>query len=133
MIVLFTASISDLTFNSPLSIGTIKSNCEKYWWSVLLHVQNYVNPNELCADFTWYLSADFQLFVVLPFLIFPAFKYGWKYLWTLPVLALLSTNYVLVMCFVNEFRLQPNDDLKYRDYKNYIYHSTHSRISGCLA
>lgn len=22
-------------------------NCEKYWWSTILHVQNYVNPDDL--------------------------------------------------------------------------------------
>lgn len=22
-------------------------SCERYWWSALLYVQNYVNPNEM--------------------------------------------------------------------------------------
>jgi hypothetical protein len=28
-------------------IWNIVPNCEKWWWTTLLHVQNYVNPTEI--------------------------------------------------------------------------------------
>lgn len=40
----------------------------------LLHIQNYVNTESICAGHTWYLSADFQLFIISPLLIYPAFR-----------------------------------------------------------
>ena len=40
--------------NMPMSpiynIGALTSaNCKTYWWSALLHIQNYVNPNNLVS------------------------------------------------------------------------------------
>ncbi|KAF5288411.1 hypothetical protein FQR65_LT12024 [Abscondita terminalis] len=47
--------------------------CGKYWWSSLLYVQNYVNPNftDVCILPTWYLSLDMQLFILSPLLLIP--------------------------------------------------------------
>ncbi|XP_061708213.1 nose resistant to fluoxetine protein 6-like [Cydia pomonella] len=43
--------------------------CRSYWWSALLHVQNIVNPTDMCLGHTWYLSVDMQLFMVSPLLL----------------------------------------------------------------
>lgn len=70
-------------------------NCEKYWWSSLLYVQNYVNPLNIvssqmrhkilflllfpifliqqCITQTWYLSADMQMFWLGPILLYPLY------------------------------------------------------------
>jgi peptidoglycan/LPS O-acetylase OafA/YrhL len=39
--------------NGPLDVDEFHENCEKYWWSALLHIQNYVNPDKLCLNHTW--------------------------------------------------------------------------------
>lgn len=65
-------------------------NCEKYWWSALLYVQNYVNPNEMCLGHSWYLSVDMQLFILSPIILYPLWKWGKKFIWVVSVLAFLS-------------------------------------------
>ncbi|XP_073964200.1 O-acyltransferase like protein-like isoform X3 [Choristoneura fumiferana] len=44
--------------------------CRRYWWSALLFVQNFVNVLEICVPPSWYLSADMQLHVVSPLVLF---------------------------------------------------------------
>lgn len=61
----------------------LSKNCIKYWWSTLLYVQNYVNPNELCLGQTWYLSVDMQLFIVSPLILYPLAK------WPRPTIGIL--------------------------------------------
>lgn len=31
----------------PISLVFLSDNCKRYWWSTLLHIQNYVNPGEI--------------------------------------------------------------------------------------
>ncbi|XP_063391778.1 O-acyltransferase like protein-like [Cydia fagiglandana] len=44
-------------------------HCREYWWSALLHVQNIVNPREMCLGHSWYLSVDMQLHVAAALLL----------------------------------------------------------------
>ena len=131
-VLLYYVSISDLAFNGPVPIGDYKANCKRYWWSTLLHVQNYVNPRNLCSGHIWYLSADFQLFVLSPLLVYPVWKFGWKFLWSLPVLSMMSSVYVLVLCLVKGYRLESDDLEKSDGYATNVYHATHSRMGVWL-
>ncbi|CRK88312.1 CLUMA_CG002091, isoform A [Clunio marinus] len=90
-LVLFTASLSRFFITGPFGEDIEVVNCQNYWWSTLLHIQNYVNPTQLCVGHSWYLSVDFQLFILTPFLIYPAWRWGWKYLWSLLLLGLVSS------------------------------------------
>lgn len=36
--------------------------CEEYWWSAMLHVQNYVNPDTIVSSFNFYLILRLKLF-----------------------------------------------------------------------
>lgn len=86
--------------------------CENYWWSTLLHVQVQANPDELvrnliirivensnlfqlqCMQTTWYLSVDWQMFLLAPILIYPAWKFSRKILFiVLPALILVSNDF----------------------------------------
>lgn len=104
-------------------------DCEKNWWSTLLHIQNYVNPYNICATHSWYLSVDFQLFVISPLLIYPARRYGWKYLWSLLALAVLSAIGVMITCLANDLRA--TDDLVMKNFA-LIYFPTHARMAPWL-
>lgn len=53
----------------PISVHFFNENCKHYWWSALLHIQNYVNPGQICMPNTWYISVDFQLFFITPFIV----------------------------------------------------------------
>ncbi|XP_044737959.1 nose resistant to fluoxetine protein 6-like [Chrysoperla carnea] len=60
------------------AVNGLHTTCQKYWWSGILYIQNYVNANEDCVGQTWYLSVDMQLFVISP-LILLSVKYWPKY------------------------------------------------------
>ncbi|CAI2387218.1 unnamed protein product [Moneuplotes crassus] len=46
--------------------------CEKYWWSSILFVNNFVpwESDEMCMSWYWYLANDFQFFLISPLIIF---------------------------------------------------------------
>lgn len=102
-------------------------DCSHYWWSALLHIQNYVNPEKFCAMHTWYLSVDFQLFVLSPLLIYPALRFGWKYLWVLLALAVASSVFVTMTCLNHKFNaLGLLFDAQ--EYHYLVYFPTHARM-----
>ncbi|KAK9883627.1 hypothetical protein WA026_001798 [Henosepilachna vigintioctopunctata] len=52
------------------------NNCAKHWWQALTYSQNYMDNSKFCISQTWYLSADFQLFIFTPFFVIALKKYG---------------------------------------------------------
>lgn len=80
------------------------TNCQKYWYAVLLHIQNFVNPDELCMGHTWYLSTDFQLYILAPIFVYPLWKFGKRILVTLPILCLASVIFIFLASFEHGFR-----------------------------
>ncbi|XP_053676557.1 nose resistant to fluoxetine protein 6-like [Anopheles nili] len=42
---------------------TGRTYCRENWWANLLYINNYYNVDEPCMLHTWYLAADFHLFV----------------------------------------------------------------------
>lgn len=103
-LILFTVSLMKFMGNGPLFIfENIEPHCRTNWYWALLHVQNYVVPNKQCLDFSWYLSVDFQLFVLSPLLIYPLWKFGWKkVVWIFPMLIFLSQCCIFASTYVNE-------------------------------
>lgn len=96
--------------DGPYNIALIDeyySNCENYWFAALLHIQNFVNPHNLCLSNTWYLSTDFQLFILSPLLVFPLWKYGKRILMTLPILCIASVLFILLTSYENGFQTLP--------------------------
>ncbi|XP_057653859.1 nose resistant to fluoxetine protein 6-like isoform X1 [Diorhabda carinulata] len=51
----------------------LAGRCQKSWWSTILYIQNIVNVDKMCADQTWYLNVDMQLYLMSP-LIFWSLK-----------------------------------------------------------
>ncbi|KAF5272166.1 hypothetical protein FQA39_LY01248 [Lamprigera yunnana] len=51
--------------------------CREYWWSTLLYVQNYVNPEltNTCILPSWFLSVDMQLVILSPILLLPLTRF----------------------------------------------------------
>ncbi|XP_031623683.1 nose resistant to fluoxetine protein 6-like isoform X2 [Contarinia nasturtii] len=52
-------------------------NCDKYWWSSLLYIQNYYNADAICLSHTWYLSVDMQLFLFAPLIGYLLYRGGY--------------------------------------------------------
>lgn len=86
-----------------ISLDSWLPNCYDYWWSTILHVSTYTNIDKLCLNWTWYLAADFQLFVLSPILIYPAWRWRWKFFAVFPVMILLSQVYIFAISMVYEF------------------------------
>lgn len=82
-------------------------SCQKYWFSALLHLQNIVNPFDLCLGHTWYLSPDFQLFLLSPLFVYPLWKFGWKFVFPIPIFALSSIAFIFVMSISYHFQVIP--------------------------
>jgi peptidoglycan/LPS O-acetylase OafA/YrhL len=92
--------------SGPIFDKTIESwmsPCYKNWWSTILHVATYSNIDNLCLNWTWYLSADFQLFLFSPVLVYPAWRWRWKFFYGFPVAILLSNIYIFSISMINEF------------------------------
>ncbi|XP_073964184.1 O-acyltransferase like protein-like isoform X3 [Choristoneura fumiferana] len=51
-------------------LAELVGRCRRYWWSALLFIQNFINVHEICVRPSWYLSADMQLHVVSPLVLF---------------------------------------------------------------
>ncbi|XP_063704130.1 nose resistant to fluoxetine protein 6-like isoform X2 [Culicoides brevitarsis] len=133
-IVLFTLGPLKYTANGPE--WTIRTNqivefCEKYWWTALLHVQNYVNPYEVCVGQAWYLSVDFQLYLISPLILYPLWKYGDKILWIILGVIFTIVTYTMLISIYKEifvsWFLRDTADL-YR----YLYSQTHVKAMPWL-
>ncbi|CRK88311.1 CLUMA_CG002090, isoform A, partial [Clunio marinus] len=99
-LLLYVLSIWKFQFEGPFSNDDSIVACQNYWWSTLLHIQNYVNGHQLCLGISWYLSADFQLYLLPPAIIYPAWRWGWKHLWIPVLLAIFCCAYIFGMFFV---------------------------------
>jgi peptidoglycan/LPS O-acetylase OafA/YrhL len=83
LLLFFSSSFQFLLVDGP-SIGFLERQveiCHKYWWSSLLLIQTYVNVETICMGVTWYLSADFHLFLLSPLFIYLLWKFGYRVLW----------------------------------------------------
>jgi len=61
-------------FEDILTKGS--ENCNKWWWTNILYINNFVpwNKLEICVGQSWYLSNDFQFFIVAPLFIWLLYK-----------------------------------------------------------
>ncbi|XP_072938825.1 uncharacterized protein [Epargyreus clarus] len=64
--------------------------CRTYWWSTLLHIQNWVNPMHMCIPHTWYIAMDIQLYIVSPIVLFWVLNGNKKFAWTALIGGLLA-------------------------------------------
>ncbi|RUS73916.1 hypothetical protein EGW08_018321 [Elysia chlorotica] len=46
-----------------------KRNCEKYWWTNLLYINNFWHFEDNCMAPTWYLAVDMQFYLISPILL----------------------------------------------------------------
>lgn len=82
-LILFVVSLKKFFINGPYPVtfmNAIRDPCIKNWWAALLHIQNFFEGSQMCIQHTWYLSADFQLFIISPFLLFLVHKFGKRFL-----------------------------------------------------
>jgi len=128
-LVLGAASIFRFTLNGPLYLDMLRDNCINNWWWALLHIQNYLPESEMCVNHSWYLSVDFQLFVISPFIIFLIHKYGNRCITVPAILCIGTMIYIFSIAMVFNIELpklasEAGDD---PEYSKFIYFPTQSR------
>jgi peptidoglycan/LPS O-acetylase OafA/YrhL len=124
-LLLFTVTLYKFFLDGPWIEHNVEiiRRCKKFWYSTIFHFQNYLNPEELCLSHTWYLTMDFQLYIISPFLIYPALRYGWKYLFLVPGLAVFSSVYILLISLIHKVELTTSGG-----WRSVLYYSTHLRF-----
>ncbi|XP_039452293.1 nose resistant to fluoxetine protein 6-like [Culex pipiens pallens] len=66
LVMLFSVSVYDQLQVSPSAykiMPMVRTICRDKWWINALFLNNYYRPEEQCLIHTWYLAADFQLFI----------------------------------------------------------------------
>ncbi|XP_063927799.1 nose resistant to fluoxetine protein 6-like [Zophobas morio] len=134
LVVLFSATLLKYMGSGPkwpLISLYFQQNCEDYWWSTLLYVQNYVNVSNMCVGQTWSLNIDMQLYIVSPVVLFALWKY--------PKLGLSILGLCcLVFMGVSAYEAWDNDlaailsnlhTTHANDYHNKYYLRTHTRAT----
>ncbi|CAB4061631.1 unnamed protein product [Lepeophtheirus salmonis] len=105
-------------------------NCQKYWWTNLLYINNYVMPEFACMRPTWYLACDFQLYllgILVMWILWKNEKLGQMLLFTLLIVSTLIPG---VLTFINDWG--PINTVSFRDpfWGNYyFYQMTYTRAS----
>ena len=64
-----------------------RHNCEKYWWTNVLYINNFhPDYNNICYIVSWYLAVDTQLFIFVPIFLYLLYHY-----WPAGVTAIVAT------------------------------------------
>ena len=73
--------------------GVAWKNCEQYWWTNLLYINNLYPDklNDECMNWSWYLANDMQFFVISPLIIVPL------YVWFAG--GLIASSFLLLVSF----------------------------------
>ncbi|KAF2898405.1 hypothetical protein ILUMI_07770 [Ignelater luminosus] len=113
-------------------ITGLSRSCETYWWSTLLYIQNYVNPDGMCMKHTWYLSTDTQLFLLSPLILLPLKHW--------PKIGLALTGFLTLCSIITSFTVGWIDELygfiaasvSNADYGRHYYIVPHTRAAPWL-
>ncbi|CAK1540700.1 unnamed protein product [Leptosia nina] len=91
-IVLLEASVFHRVADGPywLTVARNVERCRNWWWSTLLYVQNYVNPNDICIQHSWYLAIDMQLHIISPLILVWVFSGKRSYAWSALIGSILA-------------------------------------------
>lgn len=99
--------------------------CRDKWWTNLLFIGNFIPMNEMCLPHSWYLSMDFQCFLVALVYLFVLFRYKNKGQWFLLGMILTSVISSGIVTYI--FKYPPILiftilDIRYLvTYANYLY------------
>uniref|UniRef100_A0A2A4JEF1 Acyltransferase 3 domain-containing protein n=1 Tax=Heliothis virescens TaxID=7102 RepID=A0A2A4JEF1_HELVI len=107
------------------------TRCRTYWWSTLLHVQNYMNPTFTCIGQTWYLAIDVQLHILSPIVLFWVLLGKKRIAWaallsSLAAILIASTTYIFIKEFPSIMSGHPD---RVMDYAVNYYMNTLTRAS----
>lgn len=85
------------------SINQMGFNCRKRWWHNILYINNFLETDRLCLIHSWYLSNDFQFFILSLILFYLFFKSKRITLLLVVILILASSAATFAITVSNEF------------------------------
>ncbi|KAK8768770.1 hypothetical protein V5799_014764 [Amblyomma americanum] len=88
-------------------LGQNDLNCNNSWWMVLLHVNNWQSFLNMCNPFYWYISVDWQLFMVfcaVPLIMIRREKLG---VFLLLASTVASAAYVIFQTYTLDYQPLP--------------------------
>ncbi|XP_062550333.1 nose resistant to fluoxetine protein 6-like [Armigeres subalbatus] len=132
-LILFTVGIMPGISSGPLwstSFALSVNQCNQYWWSALLYVQNYVNSDQICLGHSWYLSVDMQLFLISPLLIYPLWK--WGKIMFIPVGLLILTSVISSFVMFMVYNLPGSVLITDINRDSLTYVPTHTRMGAWM-
>ncbi|XP_045494737.1 nose resistant to fluoxetine protein 6-like [Colias croceus] len=100
-VVLFEASLYNRISDGPFwdLAGTNVHRCRAFWWSTLLYVQNFVNPQEACLGVTWYLAIDMQLHIISPLVLYWMLGTGKRSSWSALTFGMI-VSLTITICYI---------------------------------
>ncbi|KAH7980548.1 hypothetical protein HPB49_017122 [Dermacentor silvarum] len=84
--------------------ATFLDTCQRRWWTVLLHTNNFSPFLQMCLGHLWYINIDFQLYVALLFI--PLVMIRRPYLGALlaALATVVSSAYTGVVSYLNNYQ-----------------------------
>ncbi|GFR85794.1 nose resistant to fluoxetine protein 6-like [Elysia marginata] len=111
--------------------------CENHWFYTTLLVNTYIDVGDICFPWTWYIAAEFQLYLLCPIFMIPLVK-GWKKTGTLAALVLIAAS-VISTGVISKLKKLPEMVLQYQladagirnlsDVQNYILIKPYCRMA----
>ncbi|KAK2176078.1 hypothetical protein NP493_688g01017 [Ridgeia piscesae] len=75
MLIMFAACYFNYVTSGPLTADVYGSDkCRRSWWSLLLYIDIFVDEMRECVGWTWYLTLDFQFYVIAPLFIWLLYR-----------------------------------------------------------
>jgi peptidoglycan/LPS O-acetylase OafA/YrhL len=101
--------------------------CEKYWWTILLFIQNADAYLAKCMGHLWYLAADLQIYLTAPFFSL-VYALNHKAGWSLLGLGLL-VGVALPMILMHQHQWVPDTLLGGNTFSTKVYMKPWCRLS----
>ncbi|CAH2076903.1 unnamed protein product, partial [Iphiclides podalirius] len=126
--------IADGPYWTP--VATNAERCRIFWWTTLLHLQNYLNPRKMCVPHSWYVALDIQLHILSPVLLFWLLNGRQQTAWSAVVatLAVAMGASAIYNCALElpSHTFSPSRDSQLFDYMTKYYFHVMSRITPFL-
>ncbi|XP_075234642.1 nose resistant to fluoxetine protein 6-like isoform X1 [Lycorma delicatula] len=110
-----------------------KKGCEKNWWATLTYINNIYDQHNMCIITSWYLSADMQMYVLSPILLYPLMRWPRFIFVEVGLMFLATVIYVFCVAYIYELRptfIGPN--IFYKTDAEMIYNQFYARAGPWL-
>ena len=110
-------------------ITLLKQNCSSNWIFNLLYVNNFLKLDDVCLAWTWYLSNDFQFFLIVPLISILYYKSPKAAFLALAGIVAVSAIIQVVIMNAYELDLYIFDQQVQKDLYSYYYVKPYCRIN----